>query len=167
MDFQLGVAVSIELPDWVWQKPDVRVALRVRNVGAVFRLAQQCGHSQSRIAGAVDMTQSRVNELVNGKRIVRELDVFERVAQGLTMPDDARHLLGLASNSRVRAGGSAFDLAAFPEVVRVYSAQAAAAAEIQRQTRTADEGAFTTPAFVGRLARRRGPGRRRSSRAVG
>ncbi len=133
------MAVSIELPDWTWQKPDVRVSLRARDIGAVFRVAQQCGHSQSRIAAAVDMTQSRVNELINGKRTVRELDVFERIAEGLAMPDDARHLLGLASNSRVRAGGSAFDLAAFPEVVRVYSAQAAAAAEIQRQTRTAAE----------------------------
>lgn len=131
--------MSIELPEWAWQKPELRTALRARDVGAVFRAAQQCGHSQAKIAAAVDMTQSRVNEIINGKRTVRELDVFERVADGLTMPDDARHLLGLASNSRVRAGGSAFDLAAFPEVVRVYSAQAAAATEIQRQTRTAAE----------------------------
>ncbi|MCF2526513.1 helix-turn-helix domain-containing protein [Yinghuangia soli] len=106
----------------------------------MFRLAQQYGGcSQGRIAAAVDMTQSRVNEIINGRRSVRELEVFERVADGLTMPDDARHLLGLASNSRVRSGGQALDLAALPEVVRVYSAQAAAAADIQRQTRQAAE----------------------------
>ncbi|WP_436772082.1 helix-turn-helix domain-containing protein [Yinghuangia sp. YIM S09857] len=132
--------MAIELPEWAWQKPEARLALQARDVGAVFRLAQQYGgHSQQRIASAVDMTQSRVNEIINSRRTVKELDVFERIADGLTMPDDARHILGLASNSRVRAGGSAFDLAAFPEVVRVYSAQAAAASEIQRQARQAAE----------------------------
>lgn len=132
--------MAIELPDWTWQKPETRLALQARDVGAVFRLVQQYGgHSQGKIAAAVDMTQSRVNEIINGRRTVKELDVFERVADGLAMPDDARHLLGLASISRVRGDGRAFDLAAFPEVVRVYSAQAAAASEIQRQARQAAE----------------------------
>ncbi|MDX6331362.1 MAG: hypothetical protein QOI83_3745, partial [Streptomycetaceae bacterium] len=54
-------------------------------------------------------------------------------------PDDARHLLGLAASREVRSGGQAFDLAAFPEVVRVYASQASAAQEIQIQARTAAE----------------------------
>ena len=131
--------VPIALPDWVWQKPDVREALRARNVGAIFRIVQQHGHSQGRIATACGMAQGRVNEIINGRREVSQLDVFERVAEGLAMPDDARHLLGLASNRDVRSGGQAFDLAAFPEVVRVYSSQVSAAAEIQRQARAAAE----------------------------
>ncbi|MER6530973.1 XRE family transcriptional regulator [Streptomyces sp. NPDC001508] len=53
------------------------------------------------------------------------------------MPDDARHLLGLAASREKRSGGPAFDLAAFPEVVRVYAAQGSAAEEIQQQTREA------------------------------
>ncbi|MFJ8746838.1 XRE family transcriptional regulator [Embleya sp. NPDC127516] len=85
------------------------------------------------------MTQGRVNELIKGRRTVRELDVFERVADGLGMPDDARHLLGLASRREACGGGRAFDLAAFPEVVRVFTEQAAAADEIQRAARTTDE----------------------------
>lgn len=40
------------------------------------------------------------------------------------MPDEARHLLGLAARRKRRTGGQAFDLAAFPEVVRVYAEQA-------------------------------------------
>jgi hypothetical protein len=39
----------------------------------------------------------------------------------------------------VRSGGQAFDLAAFPEVVRVYASQASAAQEIQIQARAAAE----------------------------
>ncbi|MFE7119700.1 XRE family transcriptional regulator [Streptomyces sp. NPDC057654] len=55
------------------------------------------------------------------------------------MPDDARHLLGLAAAREKRSGGVAFDLAAFPEVVRVYAAQNAAAEEIRRLAREARE----------------------------
>ncbi|MGW7378555.1 helix-turn-helix domain-containing protein [Streptomyces sp. NPDC054794] len=130
----------IELPDWAWERAEVRQALRARNMGAVFRYAQQySGVSQSRIAAATGMTQARVNEIINGRREVIRLDVYERIADGLHMPDDARHLLGLAASREKRAGGAAFDLAAFPEVVRVYAAQNSAAEEIQQQAREAQE----------------------------
>ena len=130
----------IELPGWAWERPEVRQALRARDVGAVFRYTQQyAGVSQSRIAVAAGMTQARVNEIINGRREVSRLDVYERVADGLLMPDDARHLLGLAASREKRSGGAAFDLAAFPEVVRVYAAQNSAAEEIQQQAREAEE----------------------------
>lgn len=130
----------IELPGWAWERAEVRQALRARDVGAVFRYAQQyAGVSQSRIAVAAGMTQARVNEIINGRREVSRLDVYERVADGLRMPDDARHLLGLAASREKRSGGAAFDLAAFPEVVRVYAAQNSAAEEIQQQAREAQE----------------------------
>ncbi|MCI3927712.1 helix-turn-helix domain-containing protein [Streptomyces sp. AN091965] len=109
-------------------------------MGAVFRYVQQyTGASQARIAAAVGMTQARVNEIINSRREVSRLDVYERIADGVHMPDDARHLLGLAAGREKRSGGVAFDLAAFPEVVRVYAAQRSAAEEIQQQTRDAEE----------------------------
>ncbi|WP_432034340.1 helix-turn-helix domain-containing protein [Streptomyces antibioticus] len=130
----------VSLPGWAWERAEVRQALRARDVGAVFRYVQQyAGASQSRIATAVGMTQARVNEIINGRREVSRLDVFERIADGLHMPDDTRHLLGLAAGREKRIGGAAFDLAAFPEVVRVYEAQNSAAAEIQQQAREAHE----------------------------
>ncbi|BBA99296.1 putative transcriptional regulator [Actinacidiphila reveromycinica] len=130
----------VEMPDWAWQQAAVREALRARDMSAVLRAVQKyAGASQARIAAAVDMTQSRVNEIINGRREVSRLDVYERVADGLGMPDDARRLLGLAPSREARAGGVAFDLAAFPEVVRVYGSQAAAADEIQRHAATAAE----------------------------
>lgn len=130
----------IELPDWAWERAEVRQALRARDMGAVFRQVQQyAGASQSRIAVATGMTQARVNEIINRRREVSRLDVYERIADGLHMPDDARHLLGLAASREKRSGGPAFDLAAFPEVVRVYAAQNSAADEIQQQAREAKE----------------------------
>ncbi|KPI20267.1 hypothetical protein OK074_7609 [Actinobacteria bacterium OK074] len=88
--------VPIELPEWAWQRADIREALRGRDRGAVFRHVQQYGGaSQSRIATAVALTQARVNEVINGRREIARFDVFERIADGLSMPDDARHLLGL------------------------------------------------------------------------
>ncbi|MET3987214.1 XRE family transcriptional regulator [Streptomyces sp. PvR034] len=132
--------VPTSLPDWAWERADVRQALRARDVGAVFRFVQQYGGaSQARIALAVGMTQARVNEIINRRREVSRLDVYERIADGLSMPDDARHLLGLAASRERRSGGAAFDLAAFPEVVRVYSGQASAREEIQQQVRGAKE----------------------------
>ena len=133
-------AALVALPEWAWQRAEVREALRTRDMGAVFRYVQQYGGaSQARIAAAVDMTQGRVNEVINGRREISRLEVYERVADGLAMPDDARRLLGLAPSRQARGGNAAFDLAAFPEVVRVYASQASAAEEIQRQAATAME----------------------------
>jgi transcriptional regulator with XRE-family HTH domain len=102
----------IELPDWAWERAEVRQALRARDMGAVFRYVQQyAGASQSRIAMATGMTQARVNEIINRRREVSRLDVYERIADGLHMP----------------------------EVVRVYAAQNSAGEEIQQQAREAQE----------------------------
>ncbi|MEU2433260.1 helix-turn-helix transcriptional regulator [Streptomyces sp. NPDC007861] len=131
---------AVELPVWAWERADVRQALRSRDIGAVFRYAQQyAGASQAKIAAAIGMTQGRVNEIINGRREVSRLDVYERIADGLDMPDDARHLLGLAASREKRSGGAAFDLAAFPEVVRVYASQASAREEIQQNARAAQQ----------------------------
>ncbi|MEU6352209.1 helix-turn-helix domain-containing protein [Streptomyces sp. NPDC047072] len=137
----VGTALEpIELPDWAWERAEVRQALRARDMGAVFRHVQRyAGASQARIAAAAGMTQARVNEIINGRREVSRLEVYERIADGLHMPDDARHLLGLAASREKRSGGAAFDLTAFPEVVRVYAAQNSAAEEIQQQAREAEE----------------------------
>ncbi|MFE2414127.1 helix-turn-helix domain-containing protein [Kitasatospora sp. NPDC059408] len=138
----MGTAMEpIRLADLAWQNEEVRDALRRRDVAALFRYVQHhSGSSQARLAVQVGMTQSRVNEIINGHRQVTKLDVFERIADGLNMPDSARRLLGLAPRSDgQRTAGSAFDLAAFPEIVRVYSDQASATDEIQRAARSAAE----------------------------
>ncbi|MGW1870774.1 helix-turn-helix domain-containing protein [Streptomyces mauvecolor] len=132
--------LTFDLPTWAWEQAEVRQALRRRDIGAVFRYVQRySGASQAKIGAATELTQARVNEIINGRREVSRLDVFERIADGLDMPDDARHLLGLAASREKRSGGVAFDLAAFPEVVRVYASQASARDEIRQQARAAQE----------------------------
>ncbi|WP_433501513.1 helix-turn-helix domain-containing protein [Sphaerimonospora sp. CA-214678] len=54
------------------------------------------GASQTRISTATGISQGRISELMRGQRQVSDLEVFERVATGLGLPDHARMLLGLA-----------------------------------------------------------------------
>ncbi|MFJ1938843.1 MULTISPECIES: helix-turn-helix domain-containing protein [unclassified Kitasatospora] len=138
----MGTALEpIKLADLAWQSEEVCRALSRRDMAAIFRYVQRhSGASQARLAVQVGMTQGRVNEIINGRRLVTKLDVFERIADGLNLPDGARRLLGLApSPNGRRSPGSAFDLVTFPEIARVYSDQASATAEIQRAARSATE----------------------------
>jgi tetratricopeptide (TPR) repeat protein len=65
-------------------------------MGALFKLVRQyTGLSQTRIGTAVAIGQGRMSEIVNGARHVAATHVFERIADGLNMPDSARILLGL------------------------------------------------------------------------
>jgi tetratricopeptide (TPR) repeat protein len=85
------------IPAAFWERPDVCQALRRSDMGALFRLiCQYTGLSQMRIATAVDLGQGRVSEVVNGIRKIRGVQVFQRIADGLAMPDHARILLGLS-----------------------------------------------------------------------
>lgn len=90
-------AVSLVLPDWAWKRPEVRQALRERDVATLLRAAQQySGASQGRIAAATGLLQGRVSEIIHRARTVTTLELFERIAHVLGMPDDARMPLGLA-----------------------------------------------------------------------
>lgn len=113
-------------------------ALRDRDVSALLRFAQRyTGASQAHLASSIGIGQGRLNELVNGRREVTSLDMFERVAGGLNMPDAARMLLGLAPLG-VRLAGSADDLAAAAGIVgRYYPVQADAARDIRQLVATA------------------------------
>jgi hypothetical protein len=66
--------------------------------GCVFKVVRRYAVvSQHRLAAAVEMPQSRINRLVNGRGgQVLGLEVWERIAEGLGMPDTARLAVGLA-----------------------------------------------------------------------
>ncbi|MFE0629544.1 XRE family transcriptional regulator [Streptomyces sp. NPDC058864] len=121
---------AVEIPAWAWEREEIREALRARDAGAILRFAQQYGGaSQSRIAAATGLLQGRVNEIVRGRRSVVRFDVFERIAQGLLMPDHARMLMGLAPR-RLRSYGVR-DLMDHPQVAAVALTKPEAAAEIR------------------------------------
>jgi predicted XRE-type DNA-binding protein len=87
----------VEIPADAWRHIEVSQALRRRDVSALLHLIQKySGVSQARLATAVGIGQGRVNEIINGHRQVTQIDVFERLADGLSMPDEARVLMGLA-----------------------------------------------------------------------
>lgn len=119
------------MPGGAWRGPDIRHALRQRDAGALLRLVQQhTGASQARLATAAGMGQGRLNEIINGRRQVARLDVLQRLADGLAMPDDARVLFGLAP---VHAD----TLAGHAEISQVFTAQAEASAELREHAATA------------------------------
>ena len=86
-----------EIPPSFWQRSDVRTALTRRDMGALFQLLnEQVNLSQIRIGTAVDLSQGRVGEVIRGTRRIAGLHVFQRIADGLGMPDDARLMLGVS-----------------------------------------------------------------------
>jgi transcriptional regulator with XRE-family HTH domain len=98
----------IEIPDEFWQHPDVLDALRRRDIGRLFVLLNDAtGVSQTRLAIACDTTQPKISGYMRGVAKVEELDVFERIADGLNMPDPARIALGLAPKAVTTSPGAA------------------------------------------------------------
>lgn len=106
-------------------------ALAQRQLGLVLHLAQKySGASQTRLATATGLLQGRVSELIRGKRATTALDVYERVADGLDMPDHARVALGIAPRRNTSTLG---------EIDAVYGAQSAASEDVQRCARGSSE----------------------------
>jgi hypothetical protein len=123
---------AIEVPAAVWHKPEVGALLRRRDVSALLRSVQQyTGASQARIAAAVWLGQGRVNEIINSRRTVTRFDVFERIADGISMPDHARVLFGLAPRH-------AHTLTGHAEIAQAFTAQSEADTELRRQALIAD-----------------------------
>jgi transcriptional regulator with XRE-family HTH domain len=87
----------LAIEDSFWERASVIEALRRRDIGHLFRLlAQYAGVSQTRLAIACDTTQPKVSGYMRGTARVEALEMFERIADGLNMPDHARNALGIA-----------------------------------------------------------------------
>ena len=133
------VATAFEplaIPAYVWQQAAVRDALRARDLGRLFGLLRVHGASQGRLATAFGLSQGRISEIARGRRTVTALEVFERVAEGLGLPDDARMLLGLAPQAPL--GLEHLGPAGRAEVAAAYPAQADAVGDITAAVRAAD-----------------------------
>jgi predicted kinase len=76
-------------------REDMAAALRARDFGAAFLLMRKWDHvSQDRIASSVEgFSQPRVSRIVNSKAQVEEVEVVERIADGLRIPG---RMVGLA-----------------------------------------------------------------------
>src|SRR5262245_61788705 len=98
----------IIVPAALWQRPDTTDALRSRDMRRLFHLLRQyAGASQTRIGIACGLTQGKVSAIMSGSHRVTTLDVFERIADGLGMPRQARLALGLAPSALDLASATA------------------------------------------------------------
>ena len=73
--------------------PRLLAACAERDMGALFRLLNHRGVSTRRLAAAVDITQGRLYDYMNGKSRVEKLTLFEQIADAFHIPGN---LLGLA-----------------------------------------------------------------------
>lgn len=86
-------------PGPFWNRNDVRGCLARRDAGALLGLVRlHTGASQQTIGSAIDMAQPHVSAIMCGRRSVTALDTWLRVADGLSMPSQARRVLGLAAS---------------------------------------------------------------------
>jgi transcriptional regulator with XRE-family HTH domain len=83
----------------VWAQPDVRAALAVRDISAVYRGLRDAGVSQRQIAQCTGQSQSEVSEIVKG-RVVKDYRVLERIAEGLDIPLEYMGLSWWAADGR-------------------------------------------------------------------
>ena len=82
------------LPPHLLARPDFVAACSRRDIGVVFNLAKlHAGFYPARIGRLTGLTTSRVSEHMSTQRIMSNMQVIERVADGLRIPG---HLLGLA-----------------------------------------------------------------------
>ena len=124
-----GPFEPIHIPDWAWRSTSACAALDRRDISTIFALAQQySGASQHRIANAVGIVQGRVSEILRGGRTVTALDVYERIADGLNMPDHSRLRLGLAPRRPADINGVAGDS---DELIARFVNQSAASDDIR------------------------------------
>ena len=98
-------------------------------MSALLKAVQRyTGVSQTRLASATGLVQGRVSEILRGQRVVQALDVFERLADGLNMPDEARVTLGLAPVHP--AGLDHLGPSGRAEIISIYPSQSTAVADI-------------------------------------
>jgi predicted XRE-type DNA-binding protein len=80
------------LDSGVLNRPELRAALRERDMQLVIRLLQRYGLSQRRIGALTGQSQSEISEILCGRRVT-SYDVLVRIADGLGVP---RGWMGLA-----------------------------------------------------------------------
>ncbi len=125
----------LHVPAGLWARDDLRQVLRRRDIGGLFRLVtQETGTSQTQLGAAVGLEQGYVSRVIAGRKVT-SIEVLERIADGLAMPDDARHALGLAGRQppyRLDMGDSRLDRQSAAPVNRSWRDDVAGAVEMWR-----------------------------------
>jgi transcriptional regulator with XRE-family HTH domain len=105
--FRGETSLRSEIPGSLWTRPEMVTALRTRAMGRVLQLVRQhAGLSQTAIGSLIGMSQGKVSGIMAGSQHVTTLEVYERIADGLQLPDSARATLGLAPRHIPAGDGS-------------------------------------------------------------
>ncbi|AEV84695.1 hypothetical protein ACWT_3672 [Actinoplanes sp. SE50] len=134
------VPLKSEIPGSTWNRPDMLTALQSRDIAHVFRLVRQhAGMSQTAIGSLIGMSQGKVSSIMAGSQQVTTLEVYERIADGLRLPDTARMTLGLAPRSISARDGSHSDATGTVNPTR----------SVERDPRPEEDNAVRRREFVG------------------
>jgi transcriptional regulator with XRE-family HTH domain len=68
-----------------WDRPEMRAALAERDVTQIYRLLQQIGFSQQRIAALTGQSQPEVSAIIHGRKVMA-YDTLSRICDGLGAP---------------------------------------------------------------------------------
>ncbi|MGH3932583.1 MAG: helix-turn-helix domain-containing protein, partial [Pseudonocardiaceae bacterium] len=88
-----GYRTPITVPRPCGTRPEARAALAERDIGAVYAILYGSGVSQREIARRTGQSQSEISEIMHGDRRVRDVEVLERIADGLGVPRPFLRLL--------------------------------------------------------------------------
>ncbi|MFD9488125.1 tetratricopeptide repeat protein [Streptomyces sp. NPDC059991] len=83
---------SQDLPARLLNDVEMIEACRERDFSEIFKLVKRAGVYPALIARRCELTPSRVGEVIKGQRVIKDIAVIERVADGLHIPG---HMLGL------------------------------------------------------------------------
>ncbi|MBI1757765.1 MAG: helix-turn-helix transcriptional regulator [Actinobacteria bacterium] len=90
----------IQIPKEFWDRDTVTTALRSRDIGTLFRLVRRhAGASQAQLGIAAGLDQGYISRIINGRKVTT-IDLLERIADGLHLPDTARTTMGLAPSQQ-------------------------------------------------------------------
>jgi hypothetical protein len=92
------VPEPIDLPADVWRVPAVVTVCRARDANSLLKLAHRHGVTNERLSYWTGIDAGEISKRVNGRTTsaVRALDRWERIADGLRMPDHLRVAVGIA-----------------------------------------------------------------------
>lgn len=91
---------AVHLPEEVWGRDDVLALCRTQDADGLFRLARKYGYTNESIGYWTGIDPVEISKRINGtKGPIRALDRWQRIADGLNMPDRARLAVGLAPTS--------------------------------------------------------------------
>ncbi|MEO3847404.1 hypothetical protein ABGB09_07055 [Streptomyces sp. B8F3] len=82
-----------QLPSRLLNDAEMIKVCRERDFSRIFRLMRRAGMYPALIARRCELTPSRVGEVIQGQRVIKDMGVIERVADGLRIPG---RMLGLA-----------------------------------------------------------------------